>query len=176
MRQVGSAARRISRLISRVRAEIGAKQPDFAPYPRENSSYNDAISVRMRNAAGGKGDREKGDITNIECQRSSHFPIACQELPEPPLAACGITSTAAVTVATLSSTSPVTTTPSSRPSSTPAPGFPGTSSGDVYRLRLSAERGRPFGDDSWTRETARRLGLESTLRSRGLTAKPRVVN
>ena len=30
------------------------------------------------------------------------------------------------------------------------------SDGDLHRLRLSAERGRPFGDESWTRETARR--------------------
>jgi putative transposase len=41
------------------------------------------------------------------------------------------------------------------------------SDGDLQRLRLSAERGRPFGDESWTRETARTLGLDSTLRSRG---------
>ncbi len=39
--------------------------------------------------------------------------------------------------------------------------------GDLQRLRLSVERGRPYGDVSWTQETARRLGLESTLRSRG---------
>jgi putative transposase len=44
---------------------------------------------------------------------------------------------------------------------------------DLQRLRLSAERGRPFGDESWTRETARRLGLESTLRARGRPRKGR---
>jgi hypothetical protein len=44
------------------------------------------------------------------------------------------------------------------------------SDGDLHRLRLSVEPGRPFGNEPWTRETARRLGLESTLRSRG---KPR---
>jgi putative transposase len=33
------------------------------------------------------------------------------------------------------------------------------SDGDLHRLRLAAERWRPFGDESWTRETARRLGL-----------------
>ena len=44
------------------------------------------------------------------------------------------------------------------------------SDGDLHRLRLSVERGRPFGNEPWTRETAQRLGLESTLRSR---RKPR---
>jgi putative transposase len=47
------------------------------------------------------------------------------------------------------------------------------SDGDLHRLRLSAERGRPFGDEAWVRETARRLGLESTLRSRGRPRKER---
>jgi putative transposase len=42
---------------------------------------------------------------------------------------------------------------------------------DLHRLRLSAERGRPFGDESWSLKTARRLGLESTLRSRGRPRK-----
>jgi putative transposase len=45
------------------------------------------------------------------------------------------------------------------------------SDGDLQRLRLSAERGRPYGDESWTWGTARRLGLESTLRSRGRPRK-----
>jgi putative transposase len=45
------------------------------------------------------------------------------------------------------------------------------SDGDLRRLRLSVERGRPFGTEPWTRETARRLGLESTLRSTGRPRK-----
>ena len=45
------------------------------------------------------------------------------------------------------------------------------SDGDLRRLRLSVERGRPFGTEPWTRQTARRLGLESTLRSRGRPRK-----
>ena len=45
------------------------------------------------------------------------------------------------------------------------------SDGDLHRLRLSVERGRPIGIEPWTRETARRLGLESTLRSRGWSQK-----
>ncbi len=43
--------------------------------------------------------------------------------------------------------------------------------GDLQRLRTSVERGRPYGDESWTNQTARRLGLESTLRSRGRPRK-----
>src|SRR5262249_22814758 len=38
---------------------------------------------------------------------------------------------------------------------------------ELERLQLSIDRGRPFGDDRWTGQTAARLGLESTLRSRG---------
>jgi putative transposase len=45
------------------------------------------------------------------------------------------------------------------------------SASDLQRLRLSVERGRPYGDDKWTVKTARRLGLESTLRSRGRPRK-----
>jgi putative transposase len=43
--------------------------------------------------------------------------------------------------------------------------------GDLQRLRSSVVRGRPYGDDSWTNQTARRLGLESTLRPRGRPRK-----
>jgi REP-associated tyrosine transposase len=34
-------------------------------------------------------------------------------------------------------------------------------------LRESVKRGRPFGDESWQKRTAKRLGLESALRPRG---------
>ena len=42
---------------------------------------------------------------------------------------------------------------------------------DVVYMRACVARGRPFGDDEWTRETAARLGLGSTLRKRG---RPRI--
>ena len=45
------------------------------------------------------------------------------------------------------------------------------SAGDLRRLRLSAEQGQPYGEESWTKATAQRLGLESTLRSRGRPRK-----
>ena len=35
------------------------------------------------------------------------------------------------------------------------------------RWDVSLRRGRPFGDESWQRRTAARLGLEHTFRSRG---------
>ena len=35
------------------------------------------------------------------------------------------------------------------------------SDGDLQRLRHSVSRGRPYGDETWTRETAIRLDLES---------------
>jgi putative transposase len=37
----------------------------------------------------------------------------------------------------------------------------------LQRLRHSIERGRPYGRDAWTVQTAIRLGLESSLRPRG---------
>jgi putative transposase len=41
------------------------------------------------------------------------------------------------------------------------------SAGDLQRLRHSVQRGRPFGNESWTEQTAVRLGLESCLRPPG---------
>ncbi len=38
---------------------------------------------------------------------------------------------------------------------------------EVAALRCCVNRGQPFGDPNWVRDTARRLGLESTLRPRG---------
>jgi putative transposase len=35
------------------------------------------------------------------------------------------------------------------------------------RIKASLERGRPLGDDRWTADTARRLGLQFTLNRRG---------
>jgi putative transposase len=41
----------------------------------------------------------------------------------------------------------------------------------VERLRLSVQRNRPFGDDSWMVDTARRLGLQASLRPLGRPRK-----
>lgn len=38
---------------------------------------------------------------------------------------------------------------------------------EVEALRTSVTRGRPFGAEAWQKRTAKRLGLESTFRSRG---------
>jgi putative transposase len=38
---------------------------------------------------------------------------------------------------------------------------------DVDRIRISVNRGAPFGDNRWCRSAAHRLGLEATLRPRG---------
>ena len=43
--------------------------------------------------------------------------------------------------------------------------------GDLQRLRHSVQRGRPYGGEAWTRETAIRLGLESCLRPPGRPLK-----
>ncbi len=42
---------------------------------------------------------------------------------------------------------------------------------ELAAVRRSIQRGRPYGDDAWTKATAKRLGLGSTLRPRG---RPRV--
>ena len=39
--------------------------------------------------------------------------------------------------------------------------------GDLQRLRRSVLRGRPFGNDDWTRPAAQGLGPESCLRPSG---------
>jgi putative transposase len=38
---------------------------------------------------------------------------------------------------------------------------------ELERLHVSVNRGRPFGTERWTRASATRLGLQSTLRSPG---------
>ena len=42
---------------------------------------------------------------------------------------------------------------------------------ELERIRRSLERGCPYGGELWVRDTARTLGLESTLRPRGRPAK-----
>ena len=42
---------------------------------------------------------------------------------------------------------------------------------ELDRLRLSAQRGRPYGSENWQTRVAHDLGLESTLRSRGRPRK-----
>ena len=42
---------------------------------------------------------------------------------------------------------------------------------ELAALRRSVTRGTPFGSPTWTERTARRLGLEFTLRSRGRPRK-----
>ena len=42
---------------------------------------------------------------------------------------------------------------------------------ELKALRTSVDRGRPYGDPDWQRETARRLGLQSTLRPPGRPRK-----
>jgi REP-associated tyrosine transposase len=43
---------------------------------------------------------------------------------------------------------------------------------ELEAVRTSVARGRPFGTESWQERTAKRLGLESTFRSRGRPRKP----
>jgi putative transposase len=44
--------------------------------------------------------------------------------------------------------------------------------GELQALRLSVLRGRPYGGERWVRSTAKRLGLETSLRPRGRPKKP----
>jgi putative transposase len=42
---------------------------------------------------------------------------------------------------------------------------------ELHAIRRSVQRGQPYGTDRWIRNTATRLGLESTLRARGRPRK-----
>jgi len=42
---------------------------------------------------------------------------------------------------------------------------------ELEDLRLSAQKGRPFGSENWTTAAAKQLALESTMRSRGRPRK-----
>ena len=46
------------------------------------------------------------------------------------------------------------------------------SEAELEALRRSVVRGSPFGEASWQDRTAKRLGLQSTLRGRGRPCKP----
>ena len=46
------------------------------------------------------------------------------------------------------------------------------SASDLNALRRCAQRGAPYGNENWTEEIARQLGLESTLRPRGRPERP----
>jgi putative transposase len=41
------------------------------------------------------------------------------------------------------------------------------SASELESLRVSVQRGRPFGEEDWVRRMAKRFGMESTLRPRG---------
>jgi putative transposase len=43
---------------------------------------------------------------------------------------------------------------------------------ELDALRMSAQRGRPFGNEDWVRRMAKRFGMESTLRPRGRPKGP----
>jgi putative transposase len=43
---------------------------------------------------------------------------------------------------------------------------------ELEAVRRSVQRGQPYGDDSWAKQAAARLGLESTFRARGRPRKP----
>ena len=45
---------------------------------------------------------------------------------------------------------------------------------ELAALRLSRDRGRPYGDPSWTGRTARRLGAESSMRPVGRPKKKKI--
>jgi hypothetical protein len=42
---------------------------------------------------------------------------------------------------------------------------------ELDRVRVSIERGRPYGDEKWVRETVKNLGLEQTVRPEGRPRK-----
>jgi putative transposase len=46
------------------------------------------------------------------------------------------------------------------------------SEAELAALRRSVQRGQPYGEESWVRRLAGRLGLETTLRPRGRPRKP----
>jgi len=42
---------------------------------------------------------------------------------------------------------------------------------ELDRVRVSIERGRPYGEEKWVRETVKNLGLEQTVRPEGRPRK-----
>ena len=52
-----------------------------------------------------------------------------------------------------------------------APVFALTRFSALDRVRVSIERGRPYGEEKWVRETVKDLGLEQTVRPEGRPRK-----
>jgi putative transposase len=48
------------------------------------------------------------------------------------------------------------------------------SEAEIAAVRHSVQRGSPFGDESWSEKTVRRLQLESTIRPQGRPKKQRI--
>jgi putative transposase len=42
---------------------------------------------------------------------------------------------------------------------------------ELARVRVSIERGRPYGRDDWVEQTVKQLGLEQTIRREGRPRK-----
>jgi putative transposase len=42
---------------------------------------------------------------------------------------------------------------------------------ELRRLRMSVERGQPYGEEGWVKRTAKELGLEHTIRPEGRPPK-----
>jgi putative transposase len=61
--------------------------------------------------------------------------------------------------------------PVSRPANWTARVNAPLSASELRRLRASFERGRPYGEDGWVRQTVKVLGLEHTVRREGRPSK-----
>ncbi len=51
--------------------------------------------------------------------------------------------------------------------------MPPLSARELARLRVSIERGRPYGEDLWVKRTIAELGLEHTVSPEGRPPKPK---
>ena len=130
----------------------------------------------------GNGHLYQGTYKSFPVQDDNHFLAVCRYVEQNPLRANLVekaedwrwSSLGLRTAGILDSTRPVLSEwPVPRPADWLSLVNQSVTGQELEGLRLSAQRGRPFGNESWQTWIAKRLGLEPTLHSRGRPRKER---
>lgn len=125
----------------------------------------------------GSGHLYQGRFKSFPVQSDEHFLTLCRYVEANPLRAGLVERAEAWTWSGLSARRTgdkplkLSEWPVERPRNWLAAVNRGLEDGELKRLRTCVNRGRPLGDEDWTLRTARKLGLESTLRSVGRPRK-----
>jgi REP-associated tyrosine transposase len=136
---------------------------------------------RLHHHSVGHGHLYQGTYKSFPVEEDDHFYTVCRYVERNPLRAKLVRRSAAWPWSSLGAASHpaaaeeaprLSTWPLPRPRSWPQQVDQPQTEAELEALRVSIQRGRPFGDTAWQKRTAKRLGLQSTFRSRGRPRKP----